>query len=181
MQTTTKRSNFVAAHPDPAPAPVAVVDAQPIQITDTGRAWEVPSNPSKDSVSAKDRAEALAIRARPLWYMVGATSTAATAGWAIVAWAAGIGAPFLLDKLLVFLATYAALSFVTYLRLNRLDHDHSRAGVERLKIKAAADVRRAELDAELKLRLAALDAQIRLIESRAAQNRPDRAIGVDHE
>ena len=151
--------------------PPAVVDVTPIQIGDTGRAWEMPSNASRDSVSAKDRAEALAIRARPIWYMVGATSTAATAGWAIVAAAAGIGAPFLLDKLLVFLATYAALSFVTYLRLNRLDHDHSRAGVERLKIKTAAEIRKAELAAELQLRTAALHAQLQLLESDRTERR----------
>ena len=170
MQTTTRRSNFVAAHPDPAPAPVAVVDAQPIQITDTSAAWGGVASPTRDSVSAVDRARAFQIRQAPVYIAGVGVALAGTLAYTLVALAADIGAPWAADRLLV-----------SHHRANVTDYEHTHAGTERLRIRTAADVRRAELDAELKLRLAALDAQIRLIESRNATDAPRRAIGVDHD
>ena len=184
MQTEQRRRvNFVAAHPDPAPAPapVAVVDAQPIQITDTSAAWGGVASPTRDSVSAVDRARAFQIRQIPIYIAGVGVALAGTLAYTLIALAAGIAAPWAADRLLVFLGLAVVALLVSHHRANVTDYEHTHAGTERLRIRTAADVRRAELDAELKLRLAALDAQIRLIESRNVQERPRRAIGVDHE
>lgn len=178
MQTTTKRSNWVAADADPIPAPAAVVDMPPIQATDTSAAWGGVASPTRDSVSALDRAKAYQVRQIPIYVAGVGVALAGTLAYALVAMSADIGAPWAMDRLLVFLVLVVAALLVSHHRANVTDYEHTHAGTERLRIRTAAEVRRAELDAELKLRLAALDAQIRLIDSRHATQTPHKAIGV---
>ena len=66
----------------------------------------------------------------------------------------------------MFAAALTVAGLVTYLRLNRLDFDHSRAGVERFRLQTLAEVRKAELEAELAIRSKALEASVRLLEER---------------
>ena len=121
---------------------------------------------SKDALSAVDRAKALRIRAHPVWWLVLAGACAATLAYWLAANAAGFRAAYNLDKLLVFAAALTVAGLVTYLRLNRLDFDHSRAGVERFRLETYAEVRKAELEAELAIRSKALEASVRLLEER---------------
>ena len=182
MQTEQRRRvNFVAAHPDPVELPPATVEAQPIQITDTSAAWGGVASPTRDSVSARDRAVAFQIRQIPIYVAGVGVALAGTLAYTLIALAADIGAPWAADRLLVFLGLAVVALLVSHHRANVTDYEHTHAGTERLRIRTAADVRRAELDAELKLRLAALDAQMRLIDARNVLERPHKAIGVDHE
>lgn len=147
------------------------IQGEVIQVGDVSPAWNVDTkNPSRDSVSAKDRAEAVQIRARPVWVMVGSASAAVTAIYTIFAMVGGWGAPWALDRIAVFLTVGTALGLFTYLRLNRLDYDHSRAGVERMKIKTAGQVRLAEIDAEMRIKTEALRATLRMLEQKDSRN-----------
>lgn len=173
MSGAENRSNFVAPYADgnrrgSFPLSEAV---DPIQITRS----EMPAavvDPTRDAISSADRARALRIRAHPIWWLVFSGSCAATFAYTIAADAAGFSAAFNLDKFLVFAAVLTISGMLTYLRLNRLDFDHSRAGVERYRLKTYADIRKAELEAELEIRRAALDASVKLLEGdHVRQNR----------
>jgi hypothetical protein len=63
----------------------------------------------------------------------------------------------------VFIATMAGGMIFAYIKLNRMDYDHSHAGVERHRIDKAADVRETELSYDYKLRKLAVEAQIKLL------------------
>ena len=180
MQTEQRRRvNFVAAHPDPVEKPPATVDVTPIQMTDTSAAWAGVASPTRDSISAVDRARAFQIRQIPIYIAGVGVALAGTLAYTLIALAADIGAPWAADRLLVFLGLAVAALLVSHHRASVTDFQHTHAGVERLRVQTAADVRRAELDAELKLRLAALDAQLRLLDARQnATDAPHRAIGV---
>lgn len=86
--------------------------------------------------------------------------------YTLAANAAGFSAAFNLDKFLVFTAALTISGLAAYLRLNRLDFDHSRAGVERYRMKTYAEIRKAELEAELEIRRTALETSVRLLEGR---------------
>ena len=171
MQTTTKRSNFVAALPPQESAPPAVVDVTPIQIGDTSAAWLSPTSATRDSISAVDRAKAHQIRQAPVYLSVGLMSIGGTVAYSLVAAAAGFGAPWAMDRLLVFLVLMAGALLVANHRATVVDFQHSGAGVERLRVQTAAEIRKAELAAELHLRTAALDAQLRMLESDRTERR----------
>ena len=168
MQTEQRRVNFVApfAEEEPRQAPALPVVAQPIQVTDTAGAWISPQSPTRDSVSAKDRAEAFVIRQTPVYVVTVIIALAVTVAYTLIALAAGVNAPWAMDKTLVFLFMLAGGLFVTHSRANRTDHEHTHAGTERLRIKTAAEIRKAELEAELEIRRTALETSVRLLEGR---------------
>lgn len=174
MQTSTKRSNWVQALPPQDVSPPAVVEVPTIQVTDTSAAWSSPTSPTRDSVSAVDRAKAHQIRQVPVYVGVVGVSVAGTVAWSIVAMSAGIAAPWALDRVLIFTVLLVVALLVSNHRATVTDFEHTHAGVERLRVKTAAEIRKAELAAELQLRTAALDAQLRLLEAAPRRDNDDR-------
>ena len=170
-QTETRRVNFVAPEREqtaiqlPAAVPMKTT---PADVVTPGR------DASRDSVSAEDRAKAMRRRASPIWWLVVAGSFAATFAYTLAANAAGFSAAFNLDKFLVFAAVLTISGMGAYLRLNRLDFDHSRAGVERYRMKSYTEIRKEEIRAEVELRTAALDAQLRMLEMQNTGSEPHR-------
>lgn len=162
-----RRVNFVAPYAeDERQAPALPVVAEPIQVTDMAGAWLSPQSPTRDSISAKDRAEAFVIRQTPIYVVTVVVAVAVTVAYTLFAWAAGVNAPWAMDKLLVFLLMLAGGLFVTHSRANRTDYEHTHAGTERLRIMTAAEIRKAELQAELEIRRTALETSVRLLEGR---------------
>ena len=153
--------NFVpaASRPEVVQLPAAV----PLQSADLSRAWQATTSPSRDSVSAQDRAKAHLLRSIPVFVTVFLLSGAVTVLYAIVAMVAGVGVAGGLDRLFVFLFALAAMGFVAYGQESKREYEHSHAGVERLRVTAAVEIRQAEISAELQLRTAALSAQLRLL------------------
>lgn len=168
-QTETRRVNFVA--PEREQAPIAV-DAAPLATADTSAVWMPTASPTRDSVSAQDRARGFLLRQAPIYAIVLVLSIAVTLAYTLVGMAADVAAPFMLDRVLVFLAMLAGSAFAVHDRGDRRDYDHSHAGIERKRIDAAVDIRRREIDAELQLRTAALGAQLRMLEMQNRGSEP---------
>jgi hypothetical protein len=106
-----------------------------------------------------DWAQALRVRLVPfLWTWAGVGLVVGGAVW-LAAGALPLAA--LLGSL-----AFAALTGLTYYRLNRTDYDFSREGTERLRIGTAADLERARMAHEQELRRIALDAYLRQLERR---------------
>ena len=153
--------NFVPAAS--RPEVVQLPEQTPLQPADLSRAWQSTTSPSRDSVSAQDRAKAHLLRSVPVFVTVFLLSGAVTVLYAIVAMVAGVGVAGGLDKLFVFLFALACLAFVAYGQESKREYEHSHAGVERLRVTSAVEIRKAEISAELQLRTAALSAQLRLL------------------
>lgn len=175
----TRQTNFVAplrVEPD-----VTIPDGiwSPMAVSDTSTAWVSPSSPTRDAVSATDRARAFVIRSTPVYVVVGLVSLAVLVAYTLVSLAIGVSAPYMLDRVLVFFVMLAAGLFAVHDRADQRDLDHSVSGIERLRIVTAGEVRQAEIAAELELRRAALDAGLRLLERR--NRTPDKLIGVDND
>ena len=153
-----REPSFVA--PDPPRQPPATVDApswltqtQPLEV---GAVW-TPVNGARENTSAMDRAQALRVRLMPfLWAWGGVGVVVGGAVWLIGgAWPAGA----MLGALL-----FAALTAVTYYKLNGQDYAHSREGTERHRVSTAADLARQQMQHEHELRRMALQAYLESLE-----------------
>ena len=72
--------------------------------------------------------------------------------------------PTMLERFLVFLLALGALLLWAALRLNATDYEHSRGGIERLRLEVADDMHARTIAAELTLRRAALAASLHMLE-----------------
>jgi len=104
-----------------------------------------------------DRAQALRVRLMPfLWAWGGVGVVVGGAVWLLGgAWPAGA----MLGALL-----FAALTAVTYIKLNGQDYEYSREGTERHRVSTAADLARRQMQHEHELRRMALEAYLESLE-----------------
>lgn len=155
-------SKFVAPGVTP-PKPAEIVP-WPSQPVDLSPAWTPTTSPSRDSVSAVDRARAVHIRAIPIYLAGLGVAIVALIMYVMTLWFMGAGgAPYALDRVLVFLGVLTVVELGTFLRLNKQEFDHSHAGVERLRVKTAGEIQLAIIEAETEIKLRALDAYLKLI------------------
>ena len=152
-----------------APAPVRVrpqVDlpavAEPVRIEPV---FAPTVSPSRDATGATDRARGLVYRMAIPGAMVLLTAIAGVVAYTIVLVLADAGdlVPWMLDRVLIFLAIVAGGGLAMFDRESARDYDHSHAGVERHRIDTAAAIRSEELEAEYRLRQTALSAQLKLL------------------
>jgi len=147
--------------PPPKPAEIVPWPAQPV---DVSGAWQPTASPSRDSISAVDRARAVHIRAIPIYVAGLGVALVALIMYVMTLWIMGAGgAPYALDRVLVFVGVLTVVELVIYLRLNKQEYDHTHAGVERLRIETAGEVQMAVIEAETEIRLKALDAYLKLL------------------
>lgn len=153
---------FVAPAARP-PRPAEIMPA-PAQTVDLSAAWQPTESPSRDSISAVDRAKAVHIRAFPIYAAVAGIAVVAVILYSITLWFTGWqGAPYALDRVLIFVGTLTALGLWQYLRLNKQEFDHSHAGVERLRIETAGEIQLAIIEAETEIKLKALNGYLKLL------------------
>lgn len=156
--------NFVSYVDPPRPPRPAEIMPAPAQVVDMSAAWTPTESPSRDSVSAVDRAKAVHIRAIPIYAAVAGIAVVAVILYSITLWFTGwAGAPYALDRVLIFVGTLTALGLWQYLRLNKQEFDHSHAGVERLRVKTAGEIQLAIIEAETEIKLKALNGYLKLL------------------
>lgn len=156
--------NFVSYVDPPRPPRPAEIMPAPAQVVDMSAAWTPTESPSRDSVSAVDRAKAVHIRAIPIYAAVAGIAVVAVILYSITLWFTGwAGAPYALDRVLIFVGTLTALGLWQYLRLNKQEFDHSHAGVERLRIETAGEIQLAIIEAETEIKLKALNGYLKLL------------------
>lgn len=135
-------------------------DIEPVNVTPV---FEPVRDAARDSVSAQDRAWGYVIRLLPFGLIsVGLALLGFVAFILVTAWF-GLHTSSL-ERFFAFLVCLVMCFGVFAATLNRTDYQHSRAGVERHRISAAADLRKHEIDALLALRREALRHTIELIE-----------------
>ncbi len=155
-------SNWVAPAPRP-PRPAEIMPA-PAQMVDMSAAWQPTESPSRDSISAVDRARAVHIRAIPIYLAGLGVALVVLIMYVMTLWIAGAGgAPYALDRVLVFLGVLTVVELVIYLRLNKQEYDHTHAGVERLRIETAGEIQLAIIEAETEIKLKALNGYLKLL------------------
>jgi hypothetical protein len=144
------------------------IDVVPIPATDIAPAMQATTSPSRDSVSAVDRANGFNRRMLLPMAMVIILALVGVLFWSLTLTMLDVGqvAPWMLDRVLVFLSIVGGMGMVVWAKANRVDHDHTHAGVERHRITTAAEVRRVELQAELQQRQMATEAMLTMLESR---------------
>ena len=104
------------------------------------------------------------IRAIPIYVAGLGVALVALIMYVMTLWIMGAGgAPYALDRVLVFVGVLTVVELVIYLRLNKQEYDHTHAGVERLRIETAGEVQMAVIEAETEIRLKALDAYLKLL------------------
>jgi len=135
----------IAPRPPDPPPPVYVVDAAP-----TLAAQEA----ARETTSGIDRAVALAIRSAPMTAILAILAAG-------LAWKYDIGAA---GALIMF----AVVAAIAYLLFNGQEYRHSRAGIERQRIKTAAGLAREQMRADHQLRREIYHHHIRRIEARPA-------------
>jgi hypothetical protein len=144
------------------------IDVIPIPATDITPAMQATTSPSRDSISAVDRANGFN---RRMILPMALTVVLALVGvlfWSLTLAMLDVGqiAPYMLDRVLVFLAIVGGFGFTVWTRANQVDHDHSHSGVERHRISTAAEIRKVEVQAELQQRQMATEAMLTMLESR---------------
>lgn len=154
-----RMQNFVAPERTIEP-----VKAEPIAPAWLGNEPPIDVSPAfavapgtREHTSAMDRARALRVRMFPfvvIWAGVGLIVLSALL-FAAVEWPLASLAGALV---------FAAMSAVTYYRLNRTDYDYSREGTERHRLDVAENIAHARMEHEQELKRMALDAYIRMME-----------------
>ena len=144
------------------------IDVIPIPATDITPAMKPTASQSKDSVSAQDRAKGFNTR---MVFPMALTVVLGLVGalfWTLTLAMLDVGqvAPFMLDRVLVFLAIVGGMGLTVWTKANQVDHDHTHAGVERHRITTAAEVRKVEVQAELQQRQMATEAMLTMLERR---------------
>ena len=157
-----QRGKFVAPGvTPPKPAEIMPWSTQPV---DVSQAWQATTSPSRDSISAVDRARAVHIRAIPIYVAGLGIAIVALILYVMTLWIMGAsGAPWALDRVLVFVGVLTVVELVIYLRLNKQEYDHTHAGVERLRIETAGEIQLAVIEAETEIKLRALDGYLKLL------------------
>jgi hypothetical protein len=160
---TPAPGNFVAPSAQLARREPVTIDAPAWLVSrdqlDVSNAWQ-PLQAANEKTSAVDRAEAVQKRLRPFLWLYGAAGL-------VVGGTVFIVANTLPGAALVSVLTFAALGVGTYTRLNRMDFEHSGAGVERLRITEAADLARQRMEQDHELRRLALASYLAALERHA--------------
>lgn len=133
-----------------------VLPAAPAEPAHLVHVWQTPVEAMLEHTSANDRAKGVVRRSMPMLALV---ALLALAG-AIVAWVLGGTTP----AALTFLVVMATLGGGLYLWESRTEYQHSRGGIERLRIVESANLEMAKIDGEIELRRLALDAYIKMME-----------------
>lgn len=145
---------------------VATVDLHPVDVSGV---LEAANDGTRDSVSAIDRAWGYNIRLIPalllsiLLALMGMIAFILAMRWTSTP----------TDGMTNFLAFLVCLAvpFLTFaVTVNRSDYQHSRAGVERLRIVEAAKLRRDEMKAFLQLRRDSMQATLQLLKQQEDQS-----------
>ena len=131
------------------------VQTEPVNLL---HAWQQPQDGIREQTSAVDRAKAVVLRSAPLLAMVGLLATAG----ALIAWGVAGQTP----GTLTFLVIMAVGGGLLYRWESHTEYQHSRAGVERLRITEGANIELTRLEHESELRRMALQAYIELMERR---------------
>jgi hypothetical protein len=144
------------------------IDVVPIPATDIAPAMKPTNSPTRDSISATDRANGFN---RRMVLPMALTVVLALVGvlfWSLTLAFLDVGqvAPYMLDRMLVFLAIVGGMGMVVWTKANEVDHDHTHSGVERHRISTAAEIRKVEVQAELEQRKMAVGAMLTMLESR---------------
>ena len=133
-----------------------VLPSAPTEPANLVHAWQQPVEAMLEHTSANDRAKGVVRRSMP---MLGLVALLALAG-ALVAW----GVAGTVPSVLTFLVIMAMVGGGLYLWESRTEYQHSRGGIERLRIVESANLEMAKIDGEIELRRLALDAYIRMME-----------------
>lgn len=133
-----------------------VLPAAPAEPANLVHAWQQPVEAMLEHTSANDRAKGVVRRSMP---MLGLVALLALAG-ALVAW--GMAGP--VPATLTFLVVMATVGGGLYWFESRTEYQHSRGGIERLRIVESANLEMARIDGEIELRRMALDAYIKMME-----------------
>lgn len=118
---------------------------------------------TKEVTSAEDRARGYLLRMVAIGVVGLVVAGAAVLAFVLVAVRFG-AQPTMLERFLVFLLALGALLLWAALRLNATDYEHSRGGIERLRLEVADDMHARTIAAELTLRRAALAASLHMLE-----------------
>lgn len=155
----THEANFVAAHPQrPLMQPPAIdqIDISPV--------WSPTASRARDSISAVDRAKAHNLRMVPVYALIFAVALLAVVAYSLLIYFLDQpGAPWALDRILIFLAVLSSLGLVAHINGSRTDYQHTHAGVERHRITTAAEVYIAQIEATAEVQREALRANLALL------------------
>lgn len=144
----------------PRQAPVLAEVLPPAQAAPAQlmHAWQQPVDGIHERTSGIDRAKAVVVRSAPLLALVGLLAAAG----ALIAWGVAGQTP----ATLTFLVIMAIGGGLLYRWESHTEYQHSRAGVERLRITEGANIELAKLEHEAELRKMALQAYIDMMEKR---------------
>ena len=167
------RPNYVpeVRRPEPLRVPdgwtgVAAVDLQPVDVSGV---MEGANDSTRDSISATDRAIGYVIRLGPAFLLSLLLSVMGMVAFILIM--RHLDTPTdALTNLFVFLACIGVTFGLLAVTMNRHDYQHSRAGVERYRIKKAAELRRAEMKAFLQLRRDSMQATLQLLKQQEDQS-----------
>ena len=143
------------------PALGEVLPPAPAEPANLLHAWQQPVEAMIEHTSANDRAKGVVRRSMP---MLGLVALLALAG-ALIAW--GMAGP--VPATLTFLVVMATLGGGLYRWESRTEYQHSRGGIERLRIVESANLEMAKIDGEIELRRMALEAYINMMAERNAE------------
>ena len=144
------------------PALGEVLPPAPAEPANLLHAWQQPIDGIHERTSAIDRAKAVVVRSAPLLGLVGLLAGAG----AMIAWGVAGQTP----GVLTFLVIMAIGGGLLYRWESHTEYQHSRAGVERLRITESANIELAKMEHEAELRKMALAAYIEMLERRDANN-----------
>ena len=139
-----------------------VLPPAPAEPANLVHAWQQPVEAMLEHTSANDRAKGVVRRSMP---MLGLVALLALAG-ALVAW----GVAGTVPSVLTFLVIMAMVGGGLYLWESRTEYQHSRGGIERLRIVESANLEMAKIDGEIELRRMALESYLDIMEKRYADD-----------
>jgi len=138
-------------------------DIMPAGLVDVSGALQPIQGDTREQTSATDRAHGYLLRMAAIGVVGVIVAGAAVLGFVLVAVRFGY-APTALERFLTFLLALGALMLWAALRLNAVDYEHSRPGVELHRLDVAERMHERTLAAELTLRRAALAASLHMLE-----------------
>jgi len=158
--------NFIPVGDKPPRKIDATVEALPI--TDMSQGWRGTPSPSQDSTGALDKAQGFNRRMILPMALVVIVALLFVLAWSLLLAMMGSPtlAPFMLDRLAIFLAAVSGLGFWVWSKANETDYRHSHAGVDHHRLDAMVQIRKAEIEAETEQRQAALAMSLKLLEDR---------------
>lgn len=128
-------------------------NVEPMQPLDVTPLWHGIPDESRDSVSAQDRSKAFLIRNSPMYAVGILTALCVTILYTLFGIMLETVAPYMLDRVLIFLVSLAGFLYYAHDRADKRDYDHSRAGVERLRLTIGGEVAKSHVQAERDLKI----------------------------